>query len=50
MVQWPLPVTDLSWVNEPLWWSLAAVLTIAGAVVGRAAVSTETRERADLVR
>ena len=50
MVQWPLPATDLSWVNEPVWWTLAAVLTIAGAVVGRAAVGTETGERADLVR
>lgn len=50
MVQWPLPVTDLSWVNEPVWWTLAAVLTIAGAVVGRAALDSDTRERAGLAR
>ena len=47
---WMLPVTDLSWVNEPLWWTLAAVLTIAGAVVGRAAVRANTRENAGFVR
>ena len=50
MLQWPLPPTDLSWVNEPFWWALAVVLTIAGAVVGRASVRTDTQERADFVR
>lgn len=50
MVQWPLPATDLSWVNEPFWWTLAAILTVAGAVVGRAALSTESRESAGLTR
>lgn len=50
MVQWPLPATDLSWVNEPFWWTLAAILTVAGAVVGRSALSTESRQAAGLTR
>lgn len=47
---WPLPVTNLEWVNEPVCWTLAAVLMIAGAVVGRAALTRDTRARAGQVR
>lgn len=50
MELWPLPVTNLEWVNEPICWTLAAVLMVAGAVVGRSAVSRRTRERAGMVR
>lgn len=50
MLFWPLPATDLSWVNEPFWWALAAILTVAGAVVGRSALRTESRESAGLTR
>ena len=47
---WPLPVTNLEWVNEPICWTLAAVLMVAGAVVGRSAVMRDMRERAGMVR
>ncbi len=43
MALWPFPVTDLGWVNEPLWWTLAAVLTVAAAIVGRSASKGEVR-------
>ena len=43
MSLWPFPATDLSWVNEPLWWTLAAVLTVAAAIVGRSASKGKVR-------
>ena len=48
MSLWPFPATDLTWVNEPYWWTLAAVLTVAAAIVGRSA--SKGKGRLDDVR